>query len=74
MALREHGAEVAPVEGAKVPSWTVKIPEKLVTNGATYNEVLHGWRGQLVGKRLQALLAGELGLYAHNGAIELRNG
>jgi len=51
-----------------------KLLEKLVANGATDNELLHGWRGQLVGKRLQALLAGELGLYAHHGAIELRSG
>jgi ribonuclease D len=36
------------------------------------SELLHGWRGQLVGKRLQALLAGELGLYAQNGVLELR--
>jgi ribonuclease D len=42
--------------------------------GAPDSEVLHGWRGQLVGKRLQALLAGELGLYARNGAVELRSG
>jgi len=44
-----------------------------LANGTPDNEVLHGWRGQLVGKRLQALLAGELGLYARNGAIELRS-
>jgi ribonuclease D len=41
--------------------------------GATDSELLHGWRRQLVGKRLQALLAGELGLYARNGALELRS-
>ncbi len=40
--------------------------------GSPDSEVLHGWRGQLVGRRLQALLAGELGLYARNGAIDLR--
>ncbi|MGB7933171.1 MAG: ribonuclease D [Gammaproteobacteria bacterium] len=45
--------------------------EQLAT-GAPDSEVLHGWRGQLVGQRLQALLAGDLGLYARNGAIELR--
>ena len=45
--------------------------EQLVI-GTPDSEVLHGWRGQLVGKRLQALLAGELGLYARNGTIELR--
>jgi ribonuclease D len=39
--------------------------------GAPDSEVLHGWRGRLAGRRLQALLAGELGLYARNGAIEL---
>ena len=44
-----------------------------LANGAPDSEVLHGWRGQLVGKRLQALLAGELGLYARNGAVELRS-
>jgi ribonuclease D len=43
-----------------------------LANGASDSEVLHGWRGQLVGKRLQALLGGELGLYARNGLIELR--
>jgi len=47
--------------------------EQLIANGTSDNEVLHGWRGQLVGKRLEALLAGELGLYARNGAIELRS-
>jgi len=41
-------------------------------NGGPDSELLHGWRGQLVGKRLQALLAGELGLYAQNGTLELR--
>jgi ribonuclease D len=44
-----------------------------LANGAPDSEVLHGWRGQLVGKQLQALLAGELGLYARNGAVELRS-
>jgi ribonuclease D len=44
-----------------------------LANGAPDSEVLHGWRRQLVGKRLQALLAGELGLYAHNGSVELRS-
>ena len=44
-----------------------------LANGTPDSEVLHGWRGQLVGKRLQALLAGELGLYARNGAVELRS-
>jgi ribonuclease D len=43
-----------------------------LANGAPDSEVLHGWRGQLVGRRLQALLAGDLGLYVRNGAIELR--
>ncbi len=43
-----------------------------LANGTPDSEVLHGWRGQLVGKRLQALLSGKLGLYAHNGAVELR--
>ena len=43
-----------------------------LASGAPDSEVLHGWRGRLVGRRLQALLAGELGLYACNGAIELR--
>ena len=45
--------------------------EQLV-NGASDSEVLHGWRGQLVGSRLQALLRGEIGLYARNGTLELR--
>jgi ribonuclease D len=45
--------------------------EQLVS-GAPDSEVLHGWRGQLVGKRLQALLSGDLGLYARNGTLELR--
>jgi ribonuclease D len=45
--------------------------EQLAT-GSPDSEVLHGWRGQLVGRRLRALLDGELGLYARNGAIELR--
>jgi ribonuclease D len=40
--------------------------------GAPDGEVLHGWRGRLVGKRLQALLRGEIGLYARDGSIELR--
>ncbi len=31
--FRSHGAEVVPVDGASVPSWTVKIPEKLVADG-----------------------------------------
>jgi ribonuclease D len=44
-----------------------------LANGAPDSEVLHGWRGQLVGKRLQALFAGDLGLYARNGAVELRS-
>jgi ribonuclease D len=44
-----------------------------LANGAQDSEVLHGWRGRLVGKRLQALLAGELGLYARNGTVELRS-
>jgi ribonuclease D len=43
-----------------------------LANDMPDSEVLHGWRGQLVGGRLQALLAGELGLYARNGLIELR--
>lgn len=46
--------------------------EQLVT-GATDSEVLHGWRGQLVGKRLQALLRGEIGLYARDGVLEVRS-
>jgi ribonuclease D len=45
---------------------------ELLAIGSPDSEVLHGWRGQLVGRRLQSLLAGELGLYARNGAIELR--
>jgi len=32
---------------------------------------LHGWRGRLVGRQLQALLTGELGIYVRDGAIEL---
>jgi ribonuclease D len=40
--------------------------------GVSDSEVLHGWRGQLVGRRLQALLCGEIGLYARDGTIELR--
>jgi ribonuclease D len=48
--------------------------EQLVANGTPDCELLHGWRGQLVGKRLLSLLAGDLGLYARNGAIELRSG
>jgi ribonuclease D len=41
--------------------------------GAWDSEALHGWRGQLVGKRLQSLLRGEIGLYARDGALELRS-
>jgi ribonuclease D len=41
--------------------------------GAQESEVLHGWRGRLAGRRLQAMLAGELGLYARDGVIELRS-
>jgi len=65
---------VSAAENALNPSVLAsrKLLEKLVANRASDNEVLHGWRGQLVGKRLQALLAGELGLYARNGSIELR--
>jgi ribonuclease D len=39
--------------------------------GAQDSEVLHGWRGRLVGRQLQALLTGELGIYVRDGAIEL---
>jgi ribonuclease D len=43
-----------------------------LASGAQDSEVLRGWRARLVGHRLQALLAGRLGLYARNGVIELR--
>jgi ribonuclease D len=43
-----------------------------LASGAQDSEVLRGWRARLVGHRLQALLAGKLGLYARNGVIELR--
>jgi ribonuclease D len=46
--------------------------EQLVS-GATDSDVLHGWRGQLVGKRLQALLRGEISLYACDGVLEIRS-
>jgi len=39
--------------------------------GAQDSEVLHGWRGRLVGRQLQTLLTGELGIYVRDGAIEL---
>jgi trimethylamine--corrinoid protein Co-methyltransferase len=44
--FREHGAGVAPVAGASVPSWTVKIPEKLVTDAlaAAPSEITLGAR------------------------------
>jgi ribonuclease D len=43
-----------------------------LANSTPDSELLHGWRGQLVGGRLQSLLRGELGLYARNGVVELR--
>ncbi len=43
-----------------------------LASGAPDSEVLHGWRGQLVGRRLLSLLGGELGLYVRNGGVELR--
>lgn len=69
MGLLRHCAAANDVSAAAIG--TRKDIERLIL-GEQALELLHGWRAQLAGKSLLALLAGELELFIENGQVHTR--